>query len=700
MANRRTELAWLRLHLAPPLSVDQAVAILRALATLHGAPRLVLEATGTSGDVRWAVSSDPATLRRVAELLPTHLPDAQPLRQLGGERPGITRAVQLIVRGQHRRQLAVERAETVNRALIAGLASTRPGETVVLQMVLGRRLRPVMPIQRGAAAGQAEHRRLRAAKTAEHGFGCAVRIGVGGAEVARSRQLVGTLLAALRAIEVAGIAISLRRCSAVAVRQASSPWRWSLRLSVREVACFVGWPLGEPPLAGLPPQHPRLLQASDSVARRGRIVGDSLAPGQSRPLALTVADSLRHCHILGPTGVGKSVLAGNLAVSDMAAGRSLVVIDPKGDLVQGLLARVPPHRIGDVAVLDATDLTPIGLNPLAGDQPDVAADAVLSVFADLYAGSWGPRTQDILHACLLSLARRGDASLVLVPLLLTNAGLRRSVVGRVARHDPMGLGSFWSWYEAISEAERQAAIAPLMNKLRPVLLRPGLRAVLGQVNPRFDIRDVFTRRRILLVSLARGQLGPAGARLLGGLVCAQLWQAATERADVPAQRRHPVMVYIDEVQDYLRLPGDLEDALVQARGLGVGFTMAHQHLAQLPPPLRAAVLANVGSRVCFRLNHDDAAVMARGQRLAQQDFMALGRYQAYASLLADGDPAGFASLTTRPQPPAVSDPAVVRLRSRERYGRPLSEVEAAWASLAVPAPSEGSLGRRRREAAS
>jgi type IV secretory pathway TraG/TraD family ATPase VirD4 len=70
---------------------------------------------------------------------------------------------------------------------------------------------------------------------------------------------------------------------------------------------------------------------------------------------------------------------------------------------------------------------------------------------------------------------------------------------------------------------------------------------------------------------------------------ASLWQAIQARAAVPASKRRPVMVYIDEVQDYLHLPTDLGDALAQARGFGVGFTLAHQFLGQ-PARLRLPAL--------------------------------------------------------------------------------------------------------------
>lgn len=423
------------------------------------------------------------------------------------------------------------------------------------------------------------------------------------------------------------------------------------------------------------------------VPSQGRSLGVS-AIDPDRTVAISEKDSLQHLHVLGPTGVGKSTLLAHLALSDMEAGRGVVVIDPKGDLVTDLLARVPETRRGDVVVLDPTDPCPVGLNPLAPSdnvQPgdaDLAADSVLSVFHDLYADSWGPRTHDILHASLLSLARRGDASLVMVPLLLTNPGFRRSVTARVIKDDPMGLGSFWAWFEGISDAERAMAIAPLMNKLRPILLRPGLRGVFGQRQPKFAMSDVLTNRKILLVSLAKGTLGSEGAKLLGSLVVAQLWRAALGRVALAAQYRRPVMVVIDEVQDYLRLPGDLGDALAQARGLGVGFTLAHQHLAQLPTGLKAAVSANARSRVYFQLAPDDVRAIAKDGHLELEDFMSLPAFHAYASLHVDGSNPGWASIRTLPLGRATSDPEAIRRDSADQYGRPLSEVEAEWADLA------------------
>ena len=90
-----------------------------------------------------------------------------------------------------------------------------------------------------------------------------------------------------------------------------------------------------------------------------RVVADSVLPG-SKPLALDARGALHHLHVIGPTGTGKSTLLGNLIGQDIQDGRAVVVIEPKGDLVADVLARVPAHRVPDIVLLDpmsAYDLT-------------------------------------------------------------------------------------------------------------------------------------------------------------------------------------------------------------------------------------------------------------------------------------------------------------------------------------------------------
>ena len=131
-------------------------------------------------------------------------------------------------------------------------------------------------------------------------------------------------------------------------------------------------------------------------------------------------------------------------------------------------------------------------------------------------------------------------------------------------------------------------------------------------------------------------------------------------------------------------------------------TLAHQYLDQLPASMRSAVLGNARSRVCFHLPPSDAAVMAKGHpELVPDDFTALGAFQIYASL--QGNAATqqrvdrYVSCRTQPLPPATAAPEQLRRLSRERYGRPLGDIEAELADLAGSARAaqdEPTTGRR------
>lgn len=711
-------LVWRQLVLPVPVDQSRVQGFFAAVATMPGDPLVVCEAVGSGGSVRWRIGAQPGAVRSVQALALAHLPGvrlARPalasLERDSGERLfrddlGTAGSVAVAVLRYRRcgpSTLRGEVAESVTRSVLAVLASARAHETIRLQLVLGPRQRPQAPVTTTGTAGSGGvDRRQAEAVLREHGFRAVLRVSASTRCRDRSRALVWAVAAALRNLEAPHTGLQVWRSSVRALITARLPWLAEMELRPSQIAAVVGWPLclGLP---GVASAHPRVLPVPAAVASTPsaggvRVLGRG-ADDPARLVALAPEASLRHLHLLGPTGVGKSTLMAHLALQDASAGHGVVIIDPMGDLVRIIAARLPAPLLRRTVVLDATDACPVGINPLVGGRdPDLAADLLLGVFRSLYADSWGPRTQDILHACLLTLARRGDASLLMVPLLLTHPGFRRSVTGRMVRQDPLGLGSFWSWFEALSDGERHQAIAPLMNKLRPILLRPQLRAVLGQRAPRFTWNEVLAtstdpqkaKPPIVLVSLAKGVLGQEASALLGSVIVTLIWQAALERVRAPRAHRHPVMLHIDEVQDYLRLPGDLSTALAQARGLGLGLTLSHQHLGQLPRALLSGIMANALSRVAFALPRDDARAIASlsGGLLEAEDYQQLPAYSAYASLLAGGRSQPPLSLRTLPLAPPLRDPQHAWQASRQHYGQPLGDIEVDLARLAqAPGPN-------------
>jgi len=474
---------------------------------------------------------------------------------------------------------------------------------------------------------------------------------------------------------------------------------WPGRLNVAELAGFSGWPIGIVGLPGLRLGGCRKIPASPAISERGTVICDSTFPGDERPLALDLAARLRHVHVLGPTGVGKSNLLASMVIDDMEAGRGVVLLDPKGDLVTTILERVPEHRRDDVIVLDPADAAPVGLNPLRsahGVSGEVVVENLVGMFKNLYSYSWGPRLDDVLRAALLTLAGVEGATLCEVPLLLTNPSYRRKIVGKL--DDPVGLESFWGWYEGLSDAQRQEAIGPVLNKIRAFTGRPTMRAIIGQSAPTMQMRDVLAEGKILLCSLASGILGEEAAALFGALIVAELWHATTARSGMEEARRRPVMAYLDEWAQFMHLPTPMASVLAEARGLGLGLTLAHQHMDQLTPEARHAVLANARSRVVFQLSSGDARLMAKelGTLLSPDDLQGLGAYEVVAQLFAEGTTQAPATGRTRALEPPTNDARAIRAESRTRYGVPRGDVERAIRDR-QSAPTAGPIGRRSRQ---
>ena len=458
---------------------------------------------------------------------------------------------------------------------------------------------------------------------------------------------------------------------------------------------MAGWPVGEGALPATPSAHPRVL-ALPQARETQRAFATGVADQAGERLGISIGDALYHTVLLGPTGAGKSTALAHLALADIHAGRGVLLIDPKTDLVADILARIPEQRRDDVVVIDPTSSHPVGINPLAraqtarsvplssgggvpggGASPELVADTVLATLKGVFAESWGVRVEQVLSAALVTLARTPGATLVDLPLLLTNPAYRQRLIA-ASGADPLGTGQFWAAYEALSEAQRQQWVGPVLTRLQPFLIRPHLRATLGQVAPSFDLGEVFTRRRIVLVSLNKGVLGAESARLLGSLLVGQLWPLILARAAVEPSRRHVVSVFIDEVQDYLSLPGSLADALAQARSLGAAFHLAHQYRGQLPAALKAGIDANARNKIIFSLSAADAAELARQAiDLEAADFQLLPRFGVYARTMHHGRENSWCQATTLPPTPPTQDALALRAASQARYGQDAAETEAA-----------------------
>lgn len=358
------------------------------------------------------------------------------------------------------------------------------------------------------------------------------------------------------------------------------------------------------------------------------------------PFGIRQSDRLSHLYIVGQTGVGKSTLLEQLALEDALAGRGFALIDPHGDMVQRVQAQLPSSAQDRTIYFDTTDLAqPFGYNPLQrvrDDRIPLAASGLMEAFHKLWPDAWGVRMEHVLRNSLYALLEREGSTLPDILRIYSDRAYRKGIVAGIK--NPV-VRAFWQ-SEFANYPPRYAAeaLAPIQNKLGAFLADPMLYRTL--VAPVHDVRlrRVMDEGGILLVNLSKGVIGSDSAQVLGSLLVSTVGLAAFSRTDTHPNARRLFHVYVDEFQNFTTL--SFANMLSELRKMGVGLTLAHQHLHQLEPDVQHAVLGNAASIVCFRVGVEDAAILGKhfSPPFEPLDLCNLPNRSFYIRLMIDGAP--------------------------------------------------------------
>jgi hypothetical protein len=187
-------------------------------------------------------------------------------------------------------------------------------------------------------------------------------------------------------------------------------WRQTRRtgmlLNSDELAGFVHLPSSAVRSPALQRDAGRTKAAPDIVRQApGVVIGDNEHNGITVPVFLTAEQRVRHTHIIGSNGTGKSSLLLNLIRQDIENRDGVAVLDPHGDLIDQILGLIPAGRINDVVLVDLADEEfPIGFNLLQAHseiERRLLASDLVSVFRRL-STSWGDQMDTVLQNAIMA----------------------------------------------------------------------------------------------------------------------------------------------------------------------------------------------------------------------------------------------------------------------------------------------------------
>jgi hypothetical protein len=384
------------------------------------------------------------------------------------------------------------------------------------------------------------------------------------------------------------------------------------------------------------------------------------------------ADRLQHVHLIGATGTGKSTLLHSLICQDIAQGRGVAVLDPHGDLIEQILPHIPEERIADVVLIDPSDAEhPVSFNILhahTDTEKELLASDLVVLFRR-FSSSWGDQMNSVFANAILAILESSEGG--------TLIDLRRFLIEKPFRErflatvQDEAIRYYWLHEYPLLKT---SSIGSILTRL-DAFLRPKLIRNMVSQKRSLDMASLMDKRAIILVKLSHGLMGEENSYLLGASIVAKIQQAAMARQAKAQDARTPFFLYIDEFHHFAT--PSLSHILTGTRKYGLGLIVSHQDMQQVSrhdPELAATLLANAGTRICFRCGEADAKKLAEGfSSFTASDIQQLRRGEAIVRIgAADRD----CSVTVSP----YAAPA------HNHTDRIIAASRAAYAGMPVPLP--------------
>lgn len=464
--------------------------------------------------------------------------------------------------------------------------------------------------------------------------------------------------------------------------------RLGMLLNARELAGLVHFPSNSVSSSRLVRDMQKTKAAPASAFGHTLVIGINEHHGTEKLVSLDPEVRLKHTHIIGSTGSGKSTLLLNMIIGDIAQGSGMAVLDPHGDLIEAIYPHIHLERLKDVLVIDPADADyPIGFNVLSAHseiEKHILSSDLVAVFRRL-STSWGDQMNSVFgNAILAFLESPQGGTLADVRRFLVEKSFRDNYIKTV--QDPH-IAYYWQKEFPLLRSNSIGSILTRLDSfLRPKLIRNMVAQKQG-----IDFENLLDSRKIILVKLSQGLIGAENSYLLGTFFVSKVYQAAMARQ--AKEDRPDFFMYIDEFQNFIT--PSMSSILSGARKYRVGLVLAHQDMQQLvknDSELASSVVANAGTRICFRLGDTDAKRFESGfSHFTREDLENLHTGEAIMRIeRPENDFNVRTLLTDRPEPgQAEKTKNEVIEHSRKAHGTPRAEVEEILAVAAdvFPVPS-------------
>lgn len=307
------------------------------------------------------------------------------------------------------------------------------------------------------------------------------------------------------------------------------------------------------------------------------------APNYPTPIPPNVRD--QHIFIPGMTRHGKSTQILKLVMNDIANGKGVAVLDPKGHLIKDICGLLQENHISKCIYLDLEHPVPLEILRGASNPEYLVGDLKQMV---LKGDTTLKRAEPILTRLIYALLSIPGSAFTDIEDIFTLPERKKWFLDSLEKCDSRRF-AYWT-----SKWPSDAELSPLLARMTDFTENESLRTILGGGG--LNISEAMDQGRIILVDL--GGTGEP-REIYGSQLVSQFQQAAFKRTKLDPSQIVPYHLFVDEFEDFQT--SSFDKILSKAGGLGLYLTVGNQYIDQLTEEIRHAIFGNVGTYIIFHI---------------------------------------------------------------------------------------------------